>query len=59
MEKYVINGGRKISGKLNVQSAKNAVLPMLAGAILTEEEVVIKDCPKILDVLNMIKIQND
>jgi len=56
MEKYIINGGRKISGKLNVQRAKNAVLPILAGAILTEEEVVIQDCPKILDVMNMIKI---
>jgi len=56
MEKYVINGGRKINGKLKVQSAKNAVLPMMAGAILTKEEVVIKDCPKILDVMNMIKI---
>lgn len=56
MEKYIINGGRKISGKLNVQRAKNAVLPMLAGAILTEEEVVIQDCPKILDVMNMINI---
>ncbi len=58
MEKYVINGGRKLSGKLRVGSAKNSVLPMLAGAILTDEIVVIKDCPKILDVFSMIKILN-
>ncbi|MBO7345672.1 MAG: UDP-N-acetylglucosamine 1-carboxyvinyltransferase [Clostridia bacterium] len=58
MEKYVINGGRKLSGKLRVSSAKNSVLPMLAGAILTDERVVIKDCPKILDVFSMIKILN-
>lgn len=58
MEKYIINGGRKLSGKVSVESAKNAVLPILAASILTEEEVVIMSCPKIKDVLNMIKILN-
>ncbi len=56
MEKYVIKGGTKLSGKLRVESAKNSVLPILAASVLTCEEVVIKDCPKILDVLNMIRI---
>ena len=55
MEKFVINGG-KIDGSIKIESAKNAVLPMIACAILTEEEVVIKSCPKILDVLSMIRI---
>jgi UDP-N-acetylglucosamine 1-carboxyvinyltransferase len=58
MEKYIINGGRKLSGKIKIDSAKNAVLPILAGSILTDEEVVIMDCPKIKDVMNMIKILN-
>ena len=56
MEKYVINGGIRLDGKVEIESAKNSVLPMLAGAILTDEDVVIKNCPKINDVLNMIKI---
>ncbi len=56
MEKLVITGGKKLSGKIKVESAKNAVLPMLAGAILTDEEVVIEKCPKIADVLSMINI---
>ena len=58
MEKYLINGGKKLSGKVKIESAKNSVLPLLAGSILTDEEVVIKDCPKILDVTSMIKILN-
>lgn len=58
MEKYVINGGNRISGSVKLESAKNAVLPMMAGAILTDEEVVIKSCPKLGDVLSMIKILN-
>jgi UDP-N-acetylglucosamine 1-carboxyvinyltransferase len=56
MEKYLIKGGRKLSGKISVDSAKNSVLPIIAASILTEEEVIIKNCPKISDVLCMIKI---
>lgn len=56
MEKYVINGNKKLSGKVRIGSAKNSVLPILAAAILTDEEVIINNCPKIADVLSMIKI---
>ena len=56
MGKYIINGGRKLSGSIKLESAKNAVLPMLAASILTDEQVVIKNCPKIKDVYAMINI---
>ena len=50
MGKYIINGGRSLNGKVKVQGAKNAVLPMFAGAILTGEDVCIENCPVLLDV---------
>ena len=56
MDKYLIRGGKKLSGKVCAESAKNAVLPMIAAAILTDEEVVIKNCPDISDVKNMAAI---
>ncbi len=56
MGKYLIEGGRKLSGSIMVESAKNALLPMIACSILTEEEVIIKSCPPILDVLGMADI---
>ena len=56
MESYVIHGGNRLSGKVKVDSAKNSVLPIIAATILTNEEVAIKNCPKILDVINMVKI---
>ncbi len=56
MGKFIITGGNRLDGKLCIESAKNAVLPILAGAILTDEQVVIENCPKIKDVLNMVKI---
>ncbi len=56
MGKFVIAGGNSLEGKIECESAKNAVLPILAGSILTDEEVVIENCPKIKDVLSMLKI---
>jgi len=56
MAKYIINGGGALHGQLVIQGAKNAVLPLFAGALLTEEEVVIHNCPDLLDVQNMARI---
>lgn len=56
MEKYVIEGGARLSGSIRVESAKNSVLPMLAAACLTDEEVVIENCPLIGDVFSMVEI---
>jgi UDP-N-acetylglucosamine 1-carboxyvinyltransferase len=53
---FVIHGGRALSGKVKSQRAKNAILPIMAGAILCDGETIIEDCPKITDVLSMIKI---
>lgn len=56
MAKYIINGGSGLNGQLVIQGAKNAVLPLFAGALLTDEEVVIHNCPDLLDVDNMSRI---
>ncbi len=56
MGRYVINGMKPLMGEVEIESAKNSVLPILAGALLTDEEVVIMSCPKIRDVLTMVKI---
>ena len=56
MEKYIIEGGYPLYGEIEVQSAKNAVLPLLAASVLTDERVVIHKCPRISDVLNMVQI---
>ncbi len=56
MSKIVVNGGKKISGEITVQGAKNSVLPVLAGTILCNGECVINNCPKLSDVETSIKI---
>ncbi len=56
MGKYIINGGRTLNGSLNIKGAKNSVLPLLAASILTDEDVILENCPNIADVNTMIKI---
>lgn len=53
---YVIEGGEKLFGKLKVDSAKNAILPIIAATIMCDEECVIKDIPLYLDVIEMAAI---
>lgn len=56
MAKLVINGGNRLYGCVNVQGAKNAVLPLFAASILTEKKIIINNVPNLIDVDNMIKI---
>ena len=42
MDKYVIDGGRRLYGTVALQSAKNSVLPLLAPSILTEKRDTIR-----------------
>ena len=53
---YQILGGRRLCGTVTVQGSKNAVLPMIAAAVLTKEEIVLEGCPKISDVEDMAEI---
>lgn len=56
MEVLHIKGGRKLSGNLEIVSAKNSLLPILAGAILCSEDIIIKKVAKFSDVIYMTKI---
>ncbi|NMC57591.1 MAG: UDP-N-acetylglucosamine 1-carboxyvinyltransferase [Eubacteriaceae bacterium] len=56
MQKYVINGGRKLEGIIDVQGSKNASLPILAASILNGGINIIHDIPSIADVAIMLDI---
>ena len=56
MKEYIINGGRMLEGSVDIRGAKNSILPLLASSILTDEIIVLHDCPHISDVDSMIKI---
>ena len=56
MEIFRVTGGVKLSGEVTVEGGKNAVLPMLAASILTDEKVSITGFPNLSDTRNMLKI---
>lgn len=56
MQKFIIDGGNPLHGKISVQTAKNAVLPIIAACILTDEKVVLEDCPRLNDIDAMLDI---
>jgi UDP-N-acetylglucosamine 1-carboxyvinyltransferase len=56
MEKFVIQGGAPLSGTVVPAGNKNGALPILAASLLTEEEVVVRNVPRIRDVEAMLDL---
>src|SRR5690349_97659 len=56
MDKIVITGGRKLRGEVNVSGAKNSALPIMAAALLAEEESIIENVPDLRDIQTMLKL---
>ncbi len=59
MSKFIINGGKKLHGEIRVSGSKNAVLPLIAATLLTDEECVLTNVPQIKDVETMVEILQD
>lgn len=59
MEKLQIYGGEKLFGSVEIPSAKNAYLPILAATILCEGKVVLHKNPRFVDIFNMCGVLED
>jgi len=58
MDKLVIQGGIPLSGEIRISGAKNAALPILCAALLTEEPLRIGNVPYLRDVTTMLELLN-
>ncbi len=56
MDSFVIQGGHRLEGTIRVHGSKNASLPLLAAALLTDEPVVFRDVPDLADIQNMLRL---
>ena len=56
MDKLIVEGGHRLSGTVNISGSKNASLPILAAALLTDEPVRISRVPDVSDTNYMIQI---
>jgi UDP-N-acetylglucosamine 1-carboxyvinyltransferase len=56
MDKLLIRGGRQLHGEVRISGAKNAALPELCAALLTDEPVTLENVPRLQDVATMLKL---
>ncbi|HVZ44615.1 MAG TPA: UDP-N-acetylglucosamine 1-carboxyvinyltransferase [Ramlibacter sp.] len=56
MDKLLIRGGRELHGEVRISGAKNAALPELCAALLTEEPMTLENVPRLQDVVTMLKL---
>ncbi len=56
MDKFVIRGGNPLVGTIRVSGAKNAALPAMAAALLTDEPVVLENIPDVRDIQTMRRL---
>src|SRR5690242_14893326 len=50
MDKFIIRGGQPLLGTIRISGAKNAALPCIAAALLTEEPVILENIPQVRDI---------
>ena len=56
MDRFLIRGGRQLSGKVRVSGAKNAALPILAAALMVPGKVRFENLPHLNDVTTMLQL---
>src|ERR1700751_49664 len=50
MDKFVVRGGTPLLGTVRISGAKNAALPAMAAALLTDEPVILENIPQVRDI---------
>jgi UDP-N-acetylglucosamine 1-carboxyvinyltransferase len=56
LEKYIIKGGRRLTGEISVSGAKNAAVAIIPAALLSDDAVILENVPNISDAANSLKI---
>ncbi|HEY8992094.1 MAG TPA: UDP-N-acetylglucosamine 1-carboxyvinyltransferase [Luteolibacter sp.] len=58
MDKLLVHGGATLRGSINISGSKNASLPIIAAALLTEDDCIIRRVPDVSDTNYMVQILN-
>jgi UDP-N-acetylglucosamine 1-carboxyvinyltransferase len=59
MDKFRITGGRPLEGRVMISGAKNAALPAMAAALLTDQRVVLHNIPRVRDISTLRSLLED
>ncbi|MBR2283619.1 MAG: UDP-N-acetylglucosamine 1-carboxyvinyltransferase [Ruminococcus sp.] len=58
MQRLIIEGGKRLSGEIELQGCKNSALPIMAAALLCRGRCVLRHCPEITDIYSASRILN-
>lgn len=53
---FIVEGGRRLSGTIRPAGNKNAALPILCAALLTDQPVTLENVPHIKDILSLVEL---
>ncbi|QOV90757.1 UDP-N-acetylglucosamine 1-carboxyvinyltransferase [Humisphaera borealis] len=56
MDSFLIRGGNRLKGKVEISGSKNSALPILAACLLAEGKTVLKSVPRLSDIDSMVKL---
>ena len=56
MDRILVQGGRPLSGTIRINGAKNAALPLMTAALLTDEPLVLENTPDVADIGSMWRL---
>jgi UDP-N-acetylglucosamine 1-carboxyvinyltransferase len=56
MDRYRIVGGNSLKGKVSISGSKNASLPLMAASLLTKEDIILHNVPRLNDIFTMKKL---
>jgi len=56
MDHFRIQGGRRLAGRVAIEGSKNAALPLMAAALLTDQTVTLRNVPALSDIGNMARL---
>ena len=54
MDRIAIRGGRPLTGRIPISGAKNAALPLMAAALLTDETLTLTNVPRLVDIRTLL-----
>lgn len=58
MQKFIVEGGKRLGGEIPLQGSKNSALPIMAATLLCRGECVLESCPRLTDIYSASRILN-
>ena len=50
MQKLIVSGRNRLRGEIDLQGSKNSALPIMAAAVLSGGECILRNCPSLTDI---------